>query len=161
MNKKVEGILLQISKKLEQEGKWMVDKDWAITLKAEGHITLIRQIMVRGSLDEDEWQDQIAVTIQLKMGTDDEWTYWPEFTIYAQIKIGEIKEEDIAYKMQSNVAFVPDDVTKADKAAKAANEMTRLVESHVGEVYQDYVEKNEEVVRFYKQSSSGDNQAGT
>jgi hypothetical protein len=160
MDKKVEGVMLQIAKKLEKDQGWMVDKDWALSLKSEGHITFVRSFMVHGSLDEDKWKDQIVVTIHLKLGTDDEWTYWPEFTIYAQIKIGDIKEDDIAYKMQSNVAFMPDDVKDEAKAGKAAREITRLVESHLSEVYQDYIEKNEEVVRFYKQDSSGEKQAG-
>ncbi len=155
MDKKVEGILLQIVRKLENEGGWAADKDWAITFKGEGYITLVRQFVVHGSLDEDKWEEQLPVTIQLKLGTEDEWTYWPEFTIYAQINIGEIKDEDIAYKMQSNVAFVPDDVKDESKAVEAAREITNLVNGHVGEVYQDYVEKNEDVVRFYRQSGSG------
>jgi hypothetical protein len=156
MDKKVEGVLYQIAKKLNKEEGWMVDKDFAVTVQSDGHIILIRSFMVRGSLDEDEWKDQIAVTIHLSLGTDDQWTYWPEFVIYAQIKIGDIADENITYKMQSNVAFLPSkDVEDEAKAAKAAREITRLVESHVGETYQDYVEKNEEVIRFYKQGNSG------
>ena len=156
MNKEVEGVLYRIAKKLNKEEGWMVDKDFDVTVKSDGHIILIRSFMVRGSLDEDEWKDQIAATIHLSLETDDEWTYWPEFTIYAQIKIGDISEENVTYKMQSNVAFLPSkDVEDEAKAAKAAREINRLVESHVGETYQDYVEKNEEVVRFYKQRGSG------
>ena len=107
MNKEVEGVLYRIAKKLNKEEGWMVDKDFDVTVKSDGHIILIRSFMVRGSLDEDEWKDQIAATIHLSLETDDEWTYWPEFTIYAQIKIGDISEENVTYKMQSNVAFLP------------------------------------------------------
>lgn len=152
MNKKIEGILLQIAKKLEKTEGWMVDKDWAVSLKADGYLTFVRTFMVRGSLDEDKWEDQIPVTIHLKLTSDDEWTYWPEFTVYAQVKLGDLKEDDIEYKMQSNVSFMSDDVKDEAKAAAAAKEITKFAGSHVEEVYQDYVEKNDELVRFYKQS---------
>jgi hypothetical protein len=56
--------------------------------------------------------------------------------------------------MQSNTAFMADDVKDDKKAISASREINRLAENHVNEVYQDYVEKNEELVRFYKQGSS-------
>lgn len=154
MDKKVEGILLQIVKKLGDENGWMIDKDWELTFKSDGHISLVRSLEVEGSLDGDTWTDQISTAVHLTMSSEDEWTFWPTFTIYAQIQIGSIPPEDIAYKMSSNVPFMAEEVKDASKAGKAAREINRVVETHIGKSYQDYVSKNKEVVRFYKHSSS-------
>ena len=153
MNPKAEAILLQIVKSLEKNG-WATGKDWKLTFKADGHIPLIRSIMVGGSMDGDKWKDQVEAYITLKIATEDEWTYFPEFTLYAQIAIGSIPGKDIAYKMIGNEAFMEKDIQDTKKFISAAREIDRMVEAHINEVYQDYVDENDELVRFYKQGLS-------
>jgi hypothetical protein len=36
----------------------------------------------------------------------------------------------------------------------AAREIDHMVQNHIGEVYQDYVDENDELIRFYKQGLS-------
>lgn len=162
MDKKIEGILLQIVKRLEKENGWMVDKDWALTYKTDGHIALIRTIEVEGQLDQTKWKDQVATAIHVKMTSEDEWTYWAEFTIYAQIKIASIDSEDIGYKMTSNVAFMAEHVKDETKASKAAREINTATQTHILKSYQAYVDKNKEAVKYFMQSveQDGENPAG-
>lgn len=153
MNQKAEVILLQIVKALEKN-EWSTGKDWQLTFKSDGHIPLIRSVVVEASMDGDKWKDNIEVYITLKVSTEDEWTYFPEFTVYAQIAIGSIPSQDIAYKIVGNTAFMEKDIKDAKKFIGAAREIDRMVQSHLSEVYQDYVDKNDELVRFYKQGLS-------
>jgi adenylosuccinate lyase len=90
----------------------------------------------------------------LKISSEDDWTYFPEFTLYAQIAIGSIPSKDVAYKMIGNEAFMEKDIQDTKKFISAAREINRMVEAHINEVYQDYVDENDELVRFYKQGLS-------
>ena len=153
MNPKAEAILLQIVKALEKN-EWTTGKDWQLTFKADGHIPLIRSVMVEASMDGDKWKDQVQAYITLKISTEDEWTYFPEFTLYAQVAIGSIPTKDIAYKMIGNESFMEKDIKDEKKFLHAAREIDRMVQGHISETYQDYVDKNDELVRFYKQGLS-------
>ena len=153
MNQKAEAILLQIVKALKQN-EWSTGENWQLTLKADGHIPLIRSVVANASMDGDKWKDQIQAYITLKVSTEDEWTYFPEFTLYAQIAIGSIPSKDVAYKMIGNEAFMEKDIKDAKKFISAAREIDRMVQNHINEVYQDYVDENDELVRFYKQGLS-------
>ena len=153
MNQKAEAILLQIVKALKQN-EWSTGENWQLTLKADGHIPLIRSVVANASMDGDKWKDQIQAYITLKVSTEDEWTYFPEFTLYAQLAIGAIPSKDVAYKMIGNEAFMEKDIKDAKKFISAAREIDRMVQNHINEVYQDYVDENDELVRFYKQGLS-------
>lgn len=153
MNQKAEAILLQIVRALEKN-EWTPGKDWKLTLKTDGHIPLIRSIVAEASMDGDKWKDQIEAYITLKISSEDDWTYFPEFTLYAQIAIGSIPSKDVAYKMIGNEAFMEKDIQDTKKFISAAREINRMVEAHINEVYQDYVDENDELVRFYKQGLS-------
>lgn len=161
MRKEIEGILLQIVKRLENEHGWMVDKDWQLSYKADGHISLVQNIEIEASLDQNKWKDQVATAIHVKMTSEDDWTYWASFTVYAQVKIADIDSEDIAYKMTSNVAFMAEHVKDETKATRAAREINNMTRTHIAKTYQAYVDKNKEVVNFYIQNNNSDqNPAG-
>jgi hypothetical protein len=153
MNQKAEAILLQIVRALEKN-EWTPGKDWQLTLKTDGHIPLIRSVKVEASLDGDKWKDQVQVYITLNVSTEDEWTYFSEFTLYAQVAIGSIPTKDIAYKMIGNEAFMEKDIKDEKKFLHAGREIDRMVQDHISEAYQDYVDENDELVRFYKQGLS-------
>ena len=153
MNQKAEAILLQIVRALEKY-EWTPGKDWQLTFKTDGHIPLIRSVNVEASLDGDKWKDQVQVYITLNVTTEDEWTYFPEFTLYAQVAIGSIPTKDIAYKITGNEAFMEKDIQDQTKFLHAAREIDRMVQDHISESYQDYVDENDELVRFYKQGHS-------
>lgn len=153
MNQKAEAILLQLVRALEKN-EWTPGKDWQLTFKTDGHIPLIRPVTVEASLDGDKWKDQVQVYITLNVATEDEWTYFPEFTLYAQVAIGSIPTKDIAYKIVGNTAFMDKDIKEEKKFLHAAREIDRMVQDHISESYQDYVDENDELVRFYKQGIS-------
>jgi len=153
MNPKAEAILLQIVKALEKS-EWSTGKDWQLSFKADGHIPLIRSVMVEASMDGDKWKDQVQVYITLKISTEDDWTFFPEFILYAQVAISSLPTKDIAYKMVGNEAFMEKDIKDEKKFISAAREIDRMVQNHINEVYQDYVDEHDELVRFYKQGLS-------
>jgi len=153
MNQKSQIILLQLVKAL-QSSKWTSDNEWQLSLKVDGYVPLVRTVIVEGNLDGDKWKDQIYVMIRLKVSTEDEITFFPEFSIYAQIAVGSIPSKDIDYKMAGNEAFTEKDLKDNKKFNSASHEINRLVDSYINEVYQDYVDVNEDLVKFYKQRSS-------
>lgn len=153
MNPNAEVILLQIVRALEKN-EWSTGKDWQLTFKADGHIPLIRSVMAEASMDGDKWKDQIEAYITLKISSEDDWTYFPEFILYAQIAVGSIPPKDIAYKMIGNEAFMEKNIKDEKKFLSAGREINRMVQNHINEVYQDYVDENDELIRFYKQGLS-------
>lgn len=153
MNQKSQIILLQLVKAL-QSSKWTSDNQWQLSLKADGYVPLVRPVIVEGNLGGDKWKDQIYVMIRLKVSTEDEITFFPEFSIYAQVAIGSIPSKDIDYQMAGNEAFTEKDLKDNKKFNSASHEINRMVDSYINEVYQDYVDVNEDLVRFYKQTSS-------
>ena len=153
MNQKSQILLLQMVKALKANN-WSSDSQWELSLKADGNVPLMRAVAVKGSLDGEEWKDQIHTMIRATITTDDEITFFPEFTLYAQIAIGNIPAKDIEYKMAGNVAFSDKDLKNDKKFHSATREINRMVDNYVQELYQDYVDVNEDLVKFYKQSNS-------
>jgi len=150
MNEKIQAILLKIIVELKKL-RWAPAKDWEITFQGEGHVPLIKQIVVRGSLGDDEWRDEIETYIHLKLRSDDEITYFPEYSIYGSILIQGGNSKDIAFKMDADVAITDGDLNDNIKLIKAAARIDRLVEDHVEAEYNDYVADNGEQIKAYKQ----------
>ena len=154
MSQKSNIILLQVVNALKSLG-WAPDSQWQLSLKADGFIPLVKSVTAHGSLNESEWTEDIQTLIRLNVTTDDEITFFTEFSIYAQIAIGSIPPQEMDYKMMGNQAFTDKDVKDAKKATTAAKDIDRMVDGHINEVYQDYVDKNEDLVTFYHQGGSG------
>ena len=154
MSQKSEIILLQIVRTLETLG-WSVDSQWQLSLKADGFIPLVRSITTQGSVNDTEWSDEIHTLVRLKVTTEDEITFFPEFSMYAQIAVGSVPAKDVDDKMMGNQSFTDKDMKDTKKAATAAKEITRMVESHINEAYQDYLDKNEDLVAFHTQNMGG------
>lgn len=150
MNEKIQAILLKIVLELKKD-KWSVAPDWEITLKGEGHVPLSKNIRVEGNLGDDEWSDAVETTIDLKLTSDDELTYFPDYTIYANIFIQGGSSKDIAYKLDADVAFTERDVRDDAKSTLAAKKISRLVEDHIESEYSDYVDQNGQDIKDYKQ----------
>lgn len=150
MNEKIQAILLKIVLELKKD-RWMVAPDWELTLKSEGHVPMTKTIPVQGNFGDDEWSDNIETTIYLKLTSNDEVTYFPEYTIYANIFIDGGTSKDIAYKLDASIAFTDHDVRDTQKASVAAKKISRLVEDHIESEYSDYVDQNGQSIRDYKQ----------
>jgi hypothetical protein len=122
MSKKSNVILLQVVKALESIG-WKPDVQWQLSLKADGHIPLMHSVIAHGSLNDSEWTDDVQTLIRLRVTTDDEITFFTEFSVYAQIAIGSISSQEIDYQMMGNQAFTEKDVKDTKKAILAAKEI--------------------------------------
>lgn len=131
--------------------KWSAGEDWEITLKSEGHVPLVKQVSVMGSMDDEEWQDDVETHIDLKLASDDDITFFPEYTIYAEIFIEGGSNKDVVYKLDADVAFTEKDILDERKAKLAAQRIDRLVEGHMEQEYADYVDNNAEEIRYHKQ----------
>lgn len=156
MNEKIQAILLKLVVEL-QKLRWKIPKnadgssDWQIALKADGHVTLIKPIIVQGNLaDEPEWDDQVDTSIELKLASDDNLTFFPEFTIYADIFLDGASSKDIAYKTDSDIAFTERDVRDEAKAATAAKKITSTVEDFIQHEYSDYIDQNSQDLLHHK-----------
>jgi len=150
MNEKIQAILLKIVLGMKKE-HWAVAPDWEVTLKSEGHVPLSKSIRVQGNFNDDEWSDSIETTIDLRLTSTDELTYFPEYTIYASILIQGGQIHDIAYKLDADVAFTDQDVRDEEKATASAKKISRLVEDHIESEYSDYVDQNAQDIQAYEQ----------
>jgi len=149
MNEKIQAILLKIVLELKKS-QWTAHPDWEVTLKGEGHVPLVKQVQVEGSMDDQQWDDHIEISMDLKLGTDDQITYFPDYTIFGQIFIDGGSSEDIAYKMDADVAFTESDVQNERKIKEAAAKINRLVDSHLQTEFNDYIDNNYQEIQYHK-----------
>lgn len=151
MNQSIQAILLKVIVELKKR-KWTPGKEWEITLKSEGHVPLIKHISVSGAMDDDEWRDDIDTNIMLKLVTDDNITYFPECTIYANIVIDGGSSKDIVYRAEIDVAFTDADINDSRKIVECASRIDRFIEEYVQQQYSDYMDNNYQDIQNYKQS---------
>lgn len=149
MNEKIQAILLQIVTQLKQL-KWTAHKDWELTIKSDGHIPMTKNISVHSGMGNEEWDDQVDTTIVLKLTSQDEITYFPEFTVSAQINTVGVPTKDVNEPMQGDVAFTEEDFSNQKKAKLAAQHIDRFTTSNIQEAYDDYFSANSEEITAYK-----------
>lgn len=149
MNEKIQAILLKIVIQLKKM-RWKPVQDWEITLKSEGHVSLQKLVGVEGNLGDEEWRDEVDTFVDLKLASDDEITYFPDYTVYANIFIEGGSSKDIAYKMDADVAFTERDLTDDEKILLAAKKIDRLIENHIESEYSDYIDMNGQEIQYHK-----------
>lgn len=155
MNTKIHAILLKLVRDL-QKLEWKVTPDWELNLKMEGHATLVKDIRVQGSIGgEDPWDDEVPTTIDLKLASNDELTFFPEYTIYADISVGEGDIKDVLYKTDNDTAFTDKDFSDDKKIASAANKISRAIEDHIEHEFDEYLIQNGDTIQ-HKQGSKHD-----
>ena len=150
MNEKIQAILLKIILQLKKLG-WSASQDWELTLKSEGHVPMVKQVTVMGSMDDDEWRDDVETHIDLKLGSDDNLTFFPEYTIYAEIFLQGGSSKDVVYKSDADVAFTEKDIRDDRKIKLAASRLDRIVDGYMEQEYADYVDNNAQDISYYKQ----------
>lgn len=148
MNDQMTAILLKIAIALKRM-KWKASQNWELELKSEGKVSLLKDIEVEGSMGSRTWTDDIETYIELKMTSDDQLTFFPEYTIYGNIHIEGGGVKDIAYKLNSDVAFTIEDLNNDSKTLLAAQKLNRLVEQYVEKEYTDYIEENSDDIQQY------------
>jgi len=149
MNEKIQAILLKVVIELKKL-QWSAAPDWEVTLKGEGHVPMIKNVSVEGSIGDEEFQDTVETAMDLKLVSDDQITYFPDYTVFGQILIPGGPNEDIAYKMDADVAFTDADISNERKIKEAAIKINRLVDSHIQTEFTDYVGDNHQDIEYYK-----------
>lgn len=150
MNEKLQAILLKLIVELKKL-HWRVDKNWELTLKSEGHVPLVKYVSVHGSLDEDEWDEDLQTTIDVRLESDDQVTYFPEFTVYVSISIeGADATRDVAHKTDNDTAFTDRDVSEDAKIKSAAQGITRSTENLVEHEYDEYIQEHGNDITYHK-----------
>jgi hypothetical protein len=149
MNDKIQAILLKLVLELKKL-RWKVSQDWELILKSEGHVTMTKHVNVQGSLGDDQWDDQIDTSIDLKLGTSDEVTYFPEFNVTAEIYLEGGTIKDVVYNSDNDTAFTDNDLNDTAKIAIAAKGITRSVEDHIEHEYDEYLMNNGDEIQYQK-----------
>ena len=149
MNEKIQAILLKLVVELKKL-RWKVGENWELDLKNEGHVTLTKFINVEGSLGDDSWNDQIQTTIDLKLSSDDQVTYFPEFNIMAEIFIQGGPIKDVVQQNDNDTAFSENDLGDDAKIQFAAKRITRTTEDVIEHEYEEYLTNNGEAIEYEK-----------
>lgn len=138
MNEKIQAILLKLTVELKKI-KWMTSPDWQITLKSEEHVSLIKQIKLHGEINDNEFTDDVQTHIEIKLVTQDEVTYYPEYTVYANLFIDSVGSKDLSYKMDADVAFMDKDFSDESKIALAAKKINGRVEDYIEKEFNEFI----------------------
>jgi hypothetical protein len=141
MNEKIKAILLKIVIALKKQG-WTLDKDYELTLKSEGHIPIKSSINVQGALGDNDRNESIETILFLKLDSDDQITFYPEYQLSAELFVQGGDIEHISNTFDSDVAFTEDDFRNDEKIAFVAKKIDFDVESQVQSEYENYLDKN-------------------
>ena len=150
MNEKIQAILLKIILELKKLG-WAAAQDWDLTLKSENQVPMVKQVSVAGAMNDDEWRDDIETHVDLKLISDDNITFFPSYTIYAEIFLQGGSSKDVVYKSDVDVAFTENDFRDNRKFKIAASRINRIIEDYMEQVYADYVDTNANDINNFKQ----------
>ena len=149
MNERLQAILYRIVVELKKK-RWTTGTDWNLTLKAEGHLPLVKYVLCQGNLDSEDFTDHVEVTMDLKLDTDDKVTYFPECVIHSQIYTDGAPTKDIEYKMEVDVGFIDSDYKDDKKAKIAADRLNSWTENYIRDEFSDYYDQNAEAITSYK-----------
>lgn len=139
MNERIQAILLKIVLELKKLG-WKASQDWEVTLKSDNQVPLTKAIDIKANLGAKEWVDQVETYIELKLVSDDQLTYFPEYSLYATIHMDGGRAKDLAFKLNVDVAFTAQDMRDEKKINIAAKKIDRLTQLHVDQAYSDYLD---------------------
>ena len=142
MQQKIQIILFQLVAELKKLG-WLAEKDWELTYQVERTVKLTKEISVEGSIgDAPAWTDSFLTSIAIKLESDDEITYFPEYVIETELFVpgGNIRE--IQYSTDNETAFSDRDITNPAKAMTSAKQIDVHVANHIQEAFDEYLLEN-------------------
>lgn len=157
MNDKVQRILVKIALALKQL-RWKADKDVELTLKSDGVLQLVKSFRLSSSMGDKEWTEDLDVAIDLKFDSEDQITFFPEYTIYADMYVEGGNSHNVMYEADCSIAFTERDEEVTDpeikkqvdaKIAQAAKTIDSYVEDHVQSEWDSYLDSNAENVQTY------------
>lgn len=136
MNDKIKAILLQIASGLKKSG-WKLSPDGDISIQSELSVPMIKII----SVGTDRNKHVVETHIVVKLETDDEITYFPSYSVYANIEVNRLPSKDIVEKMKVSVAFTEKDAKDTRKANTAASKIDGMVQDTVDNEYHIHIDK--------------------
>jgi hypothetical protein len=148
MTEKIQTIFLKLIRDLKRD-KWIPSPDWEITLKSEGQVSLQKNINVSNYIGDREVKEEILTNIDVKMASNDNITFFPEYTIYANIMLNGLVSEDVTYKSEANVAFTEHDFGKDEKINQAAGSISRQVGEYIDGQFNDYCSNHNDEISNY------------
>jgi hypothetical protein len=157
MTENIQKSLVRVALALKQL-RWKADENVDITLKSEGQVTLSKVFNLESQMNDKEWKEPMDVTIQLRMDSADQITWFPEYTIYANLYVEGATSQDLVYKADASIAFTDYDQTVTDpeikkkvdlKIAHAAKVIDDIVEDHLQDEWNSYLDSASEDVQAY------------
>jgi len=155
MNEKMQAILLGIVIHLKKMG-WTPGPDWEITLKSEGHVPMIKRISVQGSVEDEDWDDNVETFINFKLESRDDITYFPYCTVYTNISVVGLEVKDIVHELGIDVAFTEKDIKNTRNIKNASSRTNDLVEEYIRQEYATYVDMNAQKIKLYNMGALAD-----
>lgn len=149
MNEKIQAILLKITIELKKLG-WTTSPDWQITLKSEEYVSLVKDIGVSGEINDNEFKDNVQTHIDMKLLSSDEVTYFPEYTVYANLFIDSVGSKDLSYKMDVDVSFMDKEFTNENKIVLAAKKIDRRISDYIEKEFESYVSDSSSEIEHNK-----------
>lgn len=150
MNEKIQAILLKTVLELKKIG-WTASPDWEITLKSEGHVPLVKNIGVENSIGDEEIEESIETHIDVKLDSEDEITYFPNLSIYANILVQGGSTKDVVYSIDVDVALTDQDIQNQMKISMASRKIDSLTNNHLEQEFNEYIDMNTEAIIAYRQ----------
>ena len=157
MSEKIQAILLKIIIELKKIG-WSLSPDWDLTLKSEGHVPLVKPIKVQGSVEDEEWDDNVETLINLKLDSRDSITYFPSCNVYTSISVRGLETKDIVNELGIDVAFTEKDVNNRRSISNAVSRTNDLVEEYIRQEYNTYVDMNSQKIKLYNMGALMDDE---
>lgn len=136
MNDKIKAILLQIAKNLKKAG-WKLSPDGELSIQSEFSVPMVKLISV-GSGNK---KHIVETYIVVKLESDDELTYFPSYSVYANIEVDRLPSKDVVEKMRVSVAFTEKDFKETRKANTAASKIDGMVQDTIDNEYYIYTDK--------------------
>lgn len=158
MNENIRKLLVRIALALKEKG-WKAGEDIELTLKSDGKLILNKQVRVDGDMNDKEWHERVEVSLHFVLASDDQITYFPEYTIYAEFFIeGANGSHDVAHSSDASIGFTENDQTVTDpdikqkvtmKIAQTAKMIDDIVESQIQEEFTEYCSESGNDVQAY------------
>lgn len=151
MNDKQKALLIKIAEILRDKFRWEMAADHEISLFGEGMIPMVKTIQVESSLDDKEISSDVICSLDLKLGSDDQITWYPDFTITGDFLVDGANPGDFTYSTNASTGFMEGDIEQdGNKFVRTASEINNIVDNYVQGEYHEYVMRNAEAISYYR-----------
>jgi len=149
MNEKIKAILVKLASELKKL-RWSLTPDFEVTLRSDNQIPMNKTIVVEGSIGDEKINSQIETWISLTMESDDQITFYPDYTVNGEMFVQGGIIKDINYKMDVDVGFFEADFKDDKKIQQAASKINRYVVDHIETEFREYLNTNASDIEQYK-----------